>query len=93
MALLSQVSRLGPVVFLFSHGTLCLVLYVLCLTSNEEVFGLIFVFDYLEQKELEQILTDKVKKKKYQQQVTVFVVGFQDVCTQKMQLLQQVNQV
>jgi len=26
-------------------------------------------------------------------QVTVFVVGFQNVCAQKMQLLQQVNQV
>ena len=29
----------------------------------------------------------------YQKQVTIFIVGFQDVCSQKMQLLQQVNQV
>ncbi|KAL4216433.1 hypothetical protein ACF0H5_024158 [Mactra antiquata] len=49
--------------------------------------------EYVEDiKELEDLLTDTVKKKKYQQQVTVFVVGFQDVCSQKMQLLQQVNQ-
>ncbi|KAL3884926.1 hypothetical protein ACJMK2_025025 [Sinanodonta woodiana] len=44
-------------------------------------------------KELESILTDTVKKKKYQQQVTVFIVGFQNVSSQKMHLLQQVNQV
>ncbi|XP_052786896.1 myosin-10-like isoform X9 [Mya arenaria] len=49
--------------------------------------------EYIEDiKELEDILTDTVRKKKYQQQVTVFVVGFQNVCAQKMQLLQQVNQ-
>ena len=29
----------------------------------------------------------------YQKQVTIFIVGFQDVCSEKMQLLQQVNQV
>ncbi|XP_052240245.1 myosin-11-like [Dreissena polymorpha] len=49
--------------------------------------------EYIEDiKELEEILSDTVKKKKYQQQVTVFVVGFQNVSAQKMQLLQQVNQ-
>ncbi|WAR30178.1 hypothetical protein MAR_003746, partial [Mya arenaria] len=50
------------------------------------------VMDRVDNKELEDILTDTVRKKKYQQQVTVFVVGFQNVCAQKMQLLQQVNQ-
>ncbi|CAH1790319.1 unnamed protein product [Owenia fusiformis] len=41
--------------------------------------------------ELEELLKDQVKKKKYQQQVTVFVIGFQNVAGTKLKLLQQVN--
>ncbi|KAL8615078.1 hypothetical protein ACOMHN_013612 [Nucella lapillus] len=42
--------------------------------------------------ELEEIMKDQVKKKKYQQQVTIFIVGFSDVSGQKFRLLQQVNE-
>ncbi|XP_035829519.1 cingulin, partial [Aplysia californica] len=42
--------------------------------------------------ELEAILKDEIKKRQYQQQVTVFIVGYQDVCHQKLVLLQQVNE-
>ncbi|XP_041356071.1 uncharacterized protein LOC121373472 [Gigantopelta aegis] len=42
--------------------------------------------------ELAELLKDQVKKKKYQQQVTIFVVGFQDVCGQRLTLLKQVNE-
>ncbi|ESO89704.1 hypothetical protein LOTGIDRAFT_164724 [Lottia gigantea] len=42
--------------------------------------------------ELAELLQDQVKKKKYQAQVTVFIVGFQEVSTQKLKLLQQVNE-
>lgn len=39
------------------------------------------------------ILRDQIKKKIYQKQVTIFVVGYENVCGQKLQLLQQVNEV
>ncbi|XP_048251262.1 myosin-9-like isoform X4 [Haliotis rufescens] len=42
--------------------------------------------------ELEELIRDQVKKRKYQQQVTIFIVGFQDVSGQKLRLLQQVNE-
>ncbi|KAK6184644.1 hypothetical protein SNE40_007078 [Patella caerulea] len=42
--------------------------------------------------ELAEILQDQVKKKKYQAQVTVFIVGFQEVSSQKLKLLQQVSE-
>ncbi|RUS69913.1 hypothetical protein EGW08_022325, partial [Elysia chlorotica] len=42
--------------------------------------------------ELEEILKDEIKKRQYQQQVTVFIVGYSDVCHQKLRLLQQVNE-
>ncbi|XP_064595815.1 neurofilament medium polypeptide-like [Liolophura sinensis] len=42
--------------------------------------------------ELEEILRDHIKKKKYKQQVTIFIVGYQDVCHEKLTLLQQVNE-
>ena len=45
------------------------------------------------QKELEEIIHDAVKKKKYQKQVTIFIVGYENVCGQKLRLLQQVNEV
>ncbi|CAD5118519.1 DgyrCDS7212 [Dimorphilus gyrociliatus] len=41
--------------------------------------------------ELEELLKDQVKKKKYQQQITIFIVGYENVCGQKLRLLQQVN--
>ncbi|XP_055872549.1 uncharacterized protein LOC106066201 isoform X3 [Biomphalaria glabrata] len=42
--------------------------------------------------ELETILKDEIKKRQYQQQVTVFIVGYSDICHQKFRLLQQVNE-
>ncbi|XP_025084142.1 myosin-10-like isoform X4 [Pomacea canaliculata] len=42
--------------------------------------------------ELEEIMKDQVKKKKYQHQVTIFIVGFSEVSGQKLRLLQQVNE-
>ncbi|CAL1539572.1 unnamed protein product [Lymnaea stagnalis] len=42
--------------------------------------------------ELEAILKDEIKKRQYQQQVTVFIVGYSDICHQKLRLLQQVNE-
>ncbi|KAL5020532.1 hypothetical protein ScPMuIL_003424 [Solemya velum] len=42
--------------------------------------------------ELEELLKDQIKKRKYQQQVTVFIVGYENVSTQKLRLLQQVNE-
>ncbi|BFZ26103.1 hypothetical protein BsWGS_29142 [Bradybaena similaris] len=42
--------------------------------------------------ELEALLKDEIKKRQYQQQVTVFIVGYQDVCLQKLRLIQQVNE-
>ena len=45
------------------------------------------------QKELEEIIQDAVKKKMYQKQVTIFIVGYENVCGQKLRLLQQVNEV
>ncbi|PVD36226.1 hypothetical protein C0Q70_03202 [Pomacea canaliculata] len=44
------------------------------------------------QGELEEIMKDQVKKKKYQHQVTIFIVGFSEVSGQKLRLLQQVNE-
>ncbi|XP_021373671.1 microtubule-associated protein futsch-like isoform X2 [Mizuhopecten yessoensis] len=42
--------------------------------------------------ELEALIKDQLKKKKYQQQVTIFIVGYENVCGQKLRLLQQVNE-
>ncbi|XP_074660245.1 uncharacterized protein LOC141912760 isoform X2 [Tubulanus polymorphus] len=42
--------------------------------------------------QLEDIIKDNVKKKKYQQQVTIFIVGYENICTKKLQLLQQINE-
>ncbi|XP_013417598.1 nuclear mitotic apparatus protein 1 isoform X2 [Lingula anatina] len=42
--------------------------------------------------ELEELLRDTVKKRKYQQQVTIFVVGYKNVSDQRLKLLQQVNE-
>ncbi|XP_069102583.1 myosin-2 heavy chain-like isoform X3 [Argopecten irradians] len=42
--------------------------------------------------ELEALIKDQIKKKKYQQQVTIFIVGYENVCGQKLRLLQQVNE-
>ncbi|XP_029653365.2 myosin-11 [Octopus sinensis] len=38
-------------------------------------------------KQLEQILRDQVKKQQYQKQVTVFLVGYSELCNQKYRLL------
>nr|XP_022305371.1 uncharacterized protein LOC111112260 isoform X1 [Crassostrea virginica] len=49
--------------------------------------------EYIEDiKELEQILTDELKKKKYEQKVTVFIVGFENMSNQRLRLIQQVNE-
>ncbi|XP_052692634.1 uncharacterized protein LOC128170920 isoform X3 [Crassostrea angulata] len=49
--------------------------------------------EYIEDiKELEEILTDELKKKKYEQKVTVFIVGFENMSNQRLRLIQQVNE-
>ncbi|XP_061170471.1 myosin-10-like isoform X3 [Saccostrea echinata] len=49
--------------------------------------------EYIEDiKELEEILTDQLKKKKYEQRVTVFIVGFENMSNQRLRLIQQVNE-
>ncbi|KAJ8036571.1 hypothetical protein HOLleu_20587 [Holothuria leucospilota] len=47
-----------------------------------------FVPDLLE---LEKIVGDAIQKKKYQQNVMIFVVGFEDATEQKLKLLNQIN--
>ncbi|XP_077862785.1 uncharacterized protein LOC144344845, partial [Saccoglossus kowalevskii] len=42
--------------------------------------------------ELERIIGDAILKKKYQQEVVVFIVGYQDTCTQRAKLLGQLNE-
>ncbi|KAF6018312.1 hypothetical protein EB796_023398 [Bugula neritina] len=42
--------------------------------------------------ELYDILSDQIKKRKYQQQVTVFIVGYQNASTSRLKLMQQVNE-
>ncbi|RDD40822.1 hypothetical protein TrispH2_007875 [Trichoplax sp. H2] len=42
--------------------------------------------------ELLILLSDSVKKKRYQQQVTVFVVGFERACDDRIKLLHQINE-
>uniref|UniRef100_K1QF08 Uncharacterized protein n=1 Tax=Magallana gigas TaxID=29159 RepID=K1QF08_MAGGI len=50
------------------------------------------VMHRVEDKELEEILTDELKKKKYEQKVTVFIVGFENMSNQRLRLIQQVNE-
>ncbi|XP_029431546.1 uncharacterized protein LOC115075367 [Rhinatrema bivittatum] len=42
--------------------------------------------------QLNSILSDKVKKKQYQQQLTVFIVGYQETCGQRKSLLSQLQE-
>ncbi|XP_072173435.1 uncharacterized protein [Diadema setosum] len=59
---------------------------------NEELMGdnkaALFVPDLLE---LEKIISDAIQKRKYQQQVMIFVVGFEEVTGQRLKLLTQIN--
>ncbi|XP_070545774.1 myosin heavy chain, skeletal muscle-like isoform X7 [Ptychodera flava] len=41
--------------------------------------------------ELEKIISDAITKKKYQQEVVVFIVGYEDNCTHRAKLLSQLN--
>ncbi|XP_076439302.1 uncharacterized protein LOC143278152 isoform X3 [Babylonia areolata] len=60
--------------------------------DTEQAFGTSNL-EYLQDiAELEEVMKDQVKKKKYQQQVTIFIVGFSDVSGQKLRLMQQVNE-
>lgn len=45
------------------------------------------------QEQLETVLSDPVKKRRYQQQVTVFIVGYQESCRQRHTLLHQLQEV
>ncbi|XP_041459109.1 interaptin-like isoform X7 [Lytechinus variegatus] len=47
-----------------------------------------FVPDLLE---LEKIISDTIQKRRYQQQVMIFVVGFEEVTDQRLKLLNQIN--
>lgn len=47
-----------------------------------------FVPDLLE---LEKIISDTIQKRRYQQQVMIFVVGFEEVTDQRLKLLTQIN--
>ncbi|XP_063437065.1 myosin heavy chain, striated muscle-like isoform X14 [Mytilus trossulus] len=42
--------------------------------------------------ELEEIMKDQIKKRKYQQGLTIFIVGYENVCGQRLKLLQNVNE-
>ncbi|CAC5411825.1 unnamed protein product [Mytilus coruscus] len=42
--------------------------------------------------ELEEIMKDQIKKRKYQQGLTIFIVGYENVCGQRLKLLQHVNE-
>ena len=42
--------------------------------------------------ELEEIMKDEIKKRKYQQGITIFIVGYENVCGQRLKLLQNVNE-
>ncbi|XP_039268213.2 uncharacterized protein LOC120343157 [Styela clava] len=42
--------------------------------------------------ELQSILGDAIQKNKYQQKITIFIVGFQDVCVKRVQLLNQISE-
>ncbi|KAM4675962.1 uncharacterized protein O3C94_008593 [Discoglossus pictus] len=48
------------------------------------------IFDDMD--ELENILTDNLQKKRYQQKLTVFIVGYQEVCGQRSHLLAQLQE-
>ncbi|XP_014776141.2 uncharacterized protein PF3D7_1120000-like [Octopus bimaculoides] len=43
-------------------------------------------------KQLQQILKDQVKKQQYQKQVTVFLIGYSELCNQKHQLLSELHE-
>lgn len=45
------------------------------------------------QLELEKIISDTILKRRYQQQVMIFVVGFEEVTDQRLKLLTQINDV
>ncbi|XP_064645331.1 centromere-associated protein E-like isoform X3 [Lineus longissimus] len=59
------------------------------LNENNRLANTEYVTDVIE---LEEILKDNLKKKQYQQQVTIFIVGYENACIQKLKLLQQVNE-
>lgn len=45
------------------------------------------------QLELEKVIGDAIQKRKYQQHVMIFVVGFEEATEQKLKLLNQINDV
>ncbi|XP_033725885.1 myosin-6-like isoform X14 [Pecten maximus] len=62
-------------------------------TSTQALMETQSTLEYVEDiAELEALIKDQIKKKKYQQQVTIFIVGYENVCGQKLRLLQQVNE-
>lgn len=54
--------------------------------------GLCFLLSWI-QLELEKIISDTILKRRYQQQVMIFVVGFEEVTDQRLKLLTQINDV
>ena len=53
-------------------------------------FTLIIFFFQIE---LEKIIGDAIQKRQYQQQVMIFIVGYEDVSEQRLKTLTQINDV
>lgn len=45
------------------------------------------------QQELETLLKDDILKRKYQQKLTIFIVGYQSICSERVDLLSQLSEV